>query len=132
MNLSVGDHTFLVRSAGYYNHTFSINVSSTGVVTCKYPYCVCLHSNPPCVSVTGTTVSVSLNPITDTICQYINKLNGITGITWAIVLKAYHTYLGASKEPVEYMPVTWNSVLALYYYYLKDNFNGNTKSGCSF
>lgn len=72
-------------------------------------------------------------PVPGGVCSWITSVGGWNNLNWANnVLTAYYVYIGTPGYSVGYSPVTWVSVLGLYYYYIGNKANGNSQTGCSF
>lgn len=131
-NLTPGNHTIEWAMEGYESITATINVSPTGILSCIGVIgglCADL------ISIVGTTITGLMNQIipAENICYWISNIGGWDNLNWTNhVLKAYYVYLGAPGYLIEYSPVTWNSVLGLYYYYIGSKEMGNSKTGCNF
>ena len=146
VELTAGDHTVKWTLSGYNILNAVINVSSTGVVTCKsVTDGLCGGTALPRVSVSGSTVTGYLlsvatptltpipTPVPADICSWITAQGGWNNLNWTNhVLKAYYVYIGAPGYTIGYSPVTWDSVLGLYYYYIGLKSMGNSKTGCGF
>lgn len=148
VDLTPGDHTIKWTLNGYETLSAKINVSDTGVVTCiSVTGGSCGSSSPSGVTISNSTIngylSVSASPTpspTPTvtpapadICEWIKGQGGWNNLYWsAHVLQAYYVYIGAEGKTIGYSPVTWNSVLGLYYYYMGQKDMGNSKTGCAF
>jgi len=131
-DLLPGDHVFDISYTGYQTLRAKINVSSTGVVTCvTVNGSSCPSSGTPRISISGSVVTVYLAVID--ICTFITNRGGWSHLDWTQdILKAYNTWMGAADIPIGYSPVTWDSVLGLYYYFMGDKSDGNLKTGCVF
>ena len=134
VDLVPGDHTVKFTLAGYNTLNATINVSSTGVVTCvSVTGGACGGNALPRVAISGSTVTGYLVSTPTDICTWITAQGGWDGLSWADnVLKAYYVYIGAPGYTIGYSPVTWDSVLGLYYYYIGLKDMGNNKTGCGF
>ena len=124
VELSEGKHTIRVSKDGYDTLTAEIDVGSSSV-SCVSVNGVtpgrCGQSTGPGVVASGWNVTVSLKEATTAgVCSWIAGLSGgWKSIEWRThVLEAYYVYIGATGHSVGFSPVTWNDVLALYYYYI--------------
>jgi hypothetical protein len=132
-SLEAGKYNIIVTKRDYNTVYATINVSSTGQVSCTDA--VCLASGYPRVEASGTSVKVHMaaTAVVSDACSWITSIGGWRNLQWTShVLEAYYVYIGATGHSVGFSPVTWDDVLALYYYYIGDLSSAESKSGCGF
>jgi len=136
IELEPGQHTIKMSLANHSLLNAMIDISDTGAVTCVYVTGgLCDIIVPPSVVVNGIVVSGYLKetiaPVD--ISTWIINAGGWDNLNWTDnILHAYYEYIGMPGYDVEYSPITWDSILGLYYYYLGLKEEGNAKTGCAF
>ncbi len=76
-------------------------------------------------------VCITHTPVPVDICTWIADLGGWNNLNWTDdILQAYYVYIETPGYTIGYSPVTWDSVLGLYYYYIGLKDMGNSKIGC--
>ena len=132
-SLEVGDYNIKVEKSGYEIVTAKTTVSSSGLVSCTDA--VCLASGYPRVVASASSVRVYMaeGVAVSDVCTWITSIGGWRNLSWADhVLEAYYVYIGAAGHSVGFLPVTWDDVLVLYYYYIGSLSSAESKSGCGF
>jgi len=130
VNLAPGDHTIEWVLEGYDPINAVINISLEGVVSCVS---VGVGNCVDFISIVGATITALLKSSTYDICNWILSVGGWDNLNWSDhILKSFYVYIGTPNYTIDYSPVTWNSVLGLYYYYIGLKDMGNNKTGCEF
>lgn len=141
VDLTPGDHPIKMSLDGYNLFEGVINVTATGIITCvSIVDGTCNSITAPGMIINGAVVSGYLKeytiptpPVPTDICTWITNAGGWNNLNWTTnVLYAYYEYIGMIGYDVEYSPISWNSVLGLYYYYIGLKAEGNVKTGCVF
>jgi hypothetical protein len=108
IGVSAGSHSYTLSLSGYNDAVGMVTVTA------------------------GMTASVSITLVLS-ICGWILSNGGWNNLNWTNnVLESYYTYIGAPGYSVDYTPLTWDSVLGLYYYYIGLKSEGNNKTNCIF
>ena len=134
MALEEGTHTLVIRLNGYEDFKGKISVNSTSVVCMPQSgYAPCSRTGLPRLETSAwiVTAYMKAKTTTDNVCTWINSVGGSNNLQWTShILEAYYVYIGASGHSVGFSSVTWDDVLGLYYYYIKDPVSADGKIHC--
>ena len=130
VNLSPGQHTIEMTLAGYDTLKATINVSSTGTVTCVSVlggYC----NSPahPGVKISYNIVTGYLKASTVGICQWITGKGGWDKIVAYDIMSLVKGYTG--QENIGFT-VRSADIMGAIAYYSGNKSSGNSLTGCSF
>ena len=130
VNLSPGQHTIEMTLAGYDTLKATINVSSTGSITCvSVTGGYCNSSAHPGVRISGNTVTGYLKTAAGGVCQWTMNKGGWDKIGAFDIMALVKGYTGEQSTG---FTVRSADIMGAVAYYSNNKSSGNNLTGCSF
>jgi len=132
INLDPGNHNIQMSLFGYEIFAVTINVSTTGIITCiPSDGASCNTTTPPGLTIAGSTITGYLksSSIASELCSWITTKGGPGGIGAFDIMLLVQDYLGTQEIGFN---VSSGEIMGAVAYYLGNTQSGNSLTGCTF